>query len=162
MGGYGALLFAIDRADEFVAAASFSGAIAPRIPTNDPGRLKRANAFYDGAFGRPLSRERFNQWTLFERLPALRRGPKPDIFLAVGDRDRGGLLQTTTRFHIDLLRLGIDSTFRVGPGGHDWPTWRANLLDALRWLGPRLDPTCSENIVETHPSPNFERPRQAP
>ncbi|GLK68167.1 alpha/beta hydrolase [Hansschlegelia plantiphila] len=150
MGGYGALLFGMDRADEFVAAASFSGAIAPPIEANDPERLKRANPFYDGAFGRPISRERFNAWNLFTRLPTLKTGggPKPDFYLAVGDRDRGGLLQATTRLHIELLRAGADSTLRVGPGGHDWETWRAQFADALRWLGPKLDPTCEQQVAE--------------
>lgn len=150
MGGYGAASFALRRPDQYVAAMSFAGAIAPEIGPAETDRLRRADAFYDGAFGRPLDRRRFNAWSIFA---ALRRsadlpGERPAMYLAVGDRDRGGLLQTATKLHVDLLRAGHDSTLRIGPGGHDWDTWRRQLREAFDWLGPRLDPSCGSVSAE--------------
>lgn len=148
MGGYGALVMALSEPDRFAAAVSLSGSVAPPIDARDPERLKRADAFYDGAFGRPLDRARFNAWspfTLLRRLPA--DGPRPDVFLSVGDRDRGGLLKSTTRLHVDLIRAGVDSAFRIGPGVHDWDFWRRELPVALAWLGPKLDPTCGDEVA---------------
>lgn len=151
MGGYGAALYGLDRPDLYVAAMSFSGAIAPPIGRFDTERERRADTFYDGAFGRPLERERFNAWTVFARLAAMRErdGPRAAFYLAAGDRDRGGLLQTLTRLHVEMLRSGYDATLRIGPGQHDWPTWRAQLADALAWLKPRLDPACGKPVAAT-------------
>jgi S-formylglutathione hydrolase FrmB len=149
MGGYGAVTFALADPGLYVGAMSFAGAITPPIEAGDRARLERADAFYDGAFGRPLERGRFNAWNPFVLLRSLPRkpGPKPAIFLAIGDRDRGGLLQSLTRFHVDLLRAGVDSTLRIGPGVHDWDTWRRQLADGLDWLGPRLDPGCRRDVA---------------
>ena len=159
MGGYGALLFAIDAPEVFSAAISLAGAVSPPIDRNDVARLKRADAFYDGAFGRPLDRERFNAWNLFTRLRALEKGaaPQPDVYLSIGDRDRGGLLQNTTRLHVALLRAGVDSTFRIGPGQHDWETWRREFATSLTWLGPKLDPTCGRDVASSR-APGASRP----
>ncbi|MFL1875436.1 alpha/beta hydrolase [Hansschlegelia beijingensis] len=163
MGGYGALLYGLERPDAFVAAASFSGAIAPPIDARDVQRLKRADAFYDGAFGRPLDRGRFNAWNLFTRVRQWPAGeePAPAILLAAGDRDRSGLIQSTARFHAELLRAGLDSSLRIGPGAHDWPTWRAHLADALRWLGPKLRTSCEPADSQVQ-SPGREATRPTP
>jgi enterochelin esterase family protein len=156
MGGYGALLFAIDRPDLFVGGMSFAGAVFPPIGRNDVMRAQRADQFFDGAFGRPLEIGRYNGWSLFSRMKPLigASEPKPQVYLTLGDRDRGGLLLNTARLHGEFLRVGIDSTFRVGPGAHDWDTWRAALTDGLRWLGPRLDPTCGARRAETTTPPH--------
>ena len=155
MGGYGAALFALRRPDQYLAAMSFSGAIAPEFGPAEIQRLRRAGSFYDGAFGRPLDRRRFNAWTIFATLrrAADRPGEWPAMFLAAGDRDRGGLLQTTTKLHVDLLRAGVDSTLRIGPGAHDWETWRRQLREAFDWLGPRLDPSCGSVSAEAGDGP---------
>ena len=149
MGGYGAALFGLTRPDLYVAAMSFSGAISPPIGRAETERLARAEAFYDGAFGRPISRKRFNRMTLFAQLreAAGRPWPKPAMFLAAGDRDRGGLLLSTTRLLVELQRAGFDATLRIAPGQHDWPTWRAQLAEGLAWLGPRLDPSCGREVA---------------
>ncbi|MFD1333445.1 alpha/beta hydrolase [Methylopila musalis] len=148
MGGYGALLFALDAPDLFGAGVSLSGAIAPPIGEGDDERAARADRFYDKAFGAPLARERFNAWNLFGKAEALRRAAeKPAIFLSIGDRDRAGLLQSTTLLHAQLLRAGVDSSLRVGSGGHDWEVWKRDLAAALAWLGPRLDTRCDSEIA---------------
>lgn len=156
MGGYGAMRFGLDRPDIFSAAMSFSGAITPPIEAHETERLARADGFYDGAFGSPLDRKRFNDATIFSRLLAMRKrpGPKAATFLAIGDRDRGGLLMSLTRLHVELGRSGYDSTLRIGPGGHDWETWRAQLAEALAWLGPRLDPSCGEEVANRDDRPD--------
>ncbi|WP_245479470.1 alpha/beta hydrolase [Hansschlegelia zhihuaiae] len=149
MGGYGAVLFGLDHPDAFGAAMSFAGAITPPIAPKDAERLARADAFYDGAFGRPLSRERFNAWNVFTRARAAadRPGQRAAFYIAAGDRDRAGLLQSATLLHVTLGRRGFDSTLRIGPGAHDWETWRRQLGEALAWLGPRLDPSCGQEVA---------------
>lgn len=154
MGGYGATLFALTEPDAYVAGMSFAGAITPPMDRYDTTRVARADAFYDGAFGRPLDRTRFNAWNIFSQIRGkeLDPGQKPALYLAAGDRDRGGLLQTLTRLHIELGRSGYDTTLRIGPGQHDWETWRNQLADALNWLGPRLDPSCGHAVADSGPA----------
>lgn len=153
MGGYGAALYALTRPDAYVAGLSLAGAIAPPIGAHETERLKRADAFYDGAFGRPLDARRFNDHTLFAKLreAAGVAGPKPALFLAIGDADRGGLLLSTTRLHVELRRAGFDAALRIGPGQHDWPTWRRQLAEGLEWVGPKLDATCGRAVAGAAP-----------
>lgn len=149
MGGYGAMRFGLDRPDLFGAAMSFSGALTPPIARQDTARLARTAGNYDGAFGDPIDRRRYNDGTVFARLRAMRDrpGPKAAMFLSIGDRDRGGLLQSLTRFHVELGRAGYETTLRIAPGAHDWETWRAQFAEALAWLGPRIDPSCGEAVA---------------
>ncbi|QZO02496.1 hypothetical protein K6K41_22740 [Chenggangzhangella methanolivorans] len=160
MGGYGAVLYGLTRADLYVGAMSFAGAIAPPIGADETERLARSDVFYDGAFGRPLDRARFNDMTLFAKLREASRahGPKAALFLAAGDADRGGLLLSTTRLHVEAKRAGFDSTLRIGAGLHDWPTWRNQLAEGLAWLGPRLDPSCGKEIARAAPLPGGGEP----
>lgn len=149
MGGYGAALLALSRPYAYVAAMSFAGAIAPPIDALDAGRAERADPYYDGAFGRPLDAKRFNEATLFSKLREARErtGPKAALFLAAGDADRGGLLLSTTRFYVETKRAGFDAALRIGPGQHDWPTWRSQLAEGLAWIGPKLDPSCGREVA---------------
>lgn len=149
MGGYGAVRFGLDRPETFAAAMSFAGAITPPIEAYETERLANADAFYDGAFGQPLDRARYNAGTPFLRLRRTREEPdvKAAFFLAIGDRDRGGLLQSLTRLHVELGRAGYDSTLRIGAGRHDWETWRAELAEGLAWLGPRVKSDCEDDLA---------------
>lgn len=152
-GGYGALLYAFDQPRRYGAAISLSGSIAPTINVQMRDRLKKAQRLYDGAFGVPFSPARFNAQNLFPRVERLGMGsrPKPAVYLDAGDRDPGGIVQGTTELHLALLRQGVDSTLRIVGGRHEWALWRRELGPALKWLGPRLDPTCGAAVASAKP-----------
>lgn len=158
MGGYGAVRLGLDNPGIFGAAMSFAGAITPPIEAYETERLASADAFYDGAFGQPLDRARYNAGTAFSRLRQTRKlsETRAAFFLAIGDRDRGGLLQSITRLHVELGRARYDSTLRIGAGQHDWETWRAQLAEGLTWLQPRLRSDCEDDLAsrlkETRPA----------
>ncbi|MDR4305512.1 hypothetical protein IHQ68_02595 [Chelatococcus sambhunathii] len=156
-GGYGALLFAFDQPSQFGAAISLSGSIAPPMGPQMRTRLKIAQRLYDGAFGVPFRASRFNASNLFPKVQRLGIGrtPKPAVFLDAGDRDPGGIVQGSTELHLALLRRGVDSTLRIVGGRHEWALWRRELAPALKWLGPRLDPTCGQ-VVATAPAAQTE------
>lgn len=150
-GGYGALLYALDRPRQYGAAISLSGSISPPIGPQMKDRIRRAARLYDGAFGRPFVATRFNRLNLFPKVAelGLAAGPKPAFYLNAGDRDPGGIVQGTTELHLALLRRKADSTLRVVDGRHEWALWRRELGPALKWLGPRLDPTCGAAVATT-------------
>lgn len=143
-GGYGALLYALDRPRQYGAAVSFSGSISPLIGPQMKDRIRRAARLYDGAFGKPFVAARFNALNLFPRAARLgvAAGPKPAFYMSAGDRDPGGIVQGTTELHLAFLRAKADSTLRIVGGRHEWSLWRRELGPALKWLGPRLDANC--------------------
>lgn len=143
-GGYGALLYALDRPRQYVAAISLSGSISPPVGPQMKDRIRRAARLYDDAFGRPFSPARFNALNLFSRAArlGLAAGPKPAFYMDAGDRDPGGIVQGTTELHLAFLRAKADSTLRIVGGRHEWALWRRELGPALKWLGPRLDSNC--------------------
>ena len=149
MGGYGALLYAFDHPDRYAAAISLSGSIFPEIGADprpaeiarlDPGPPVRV---FGAAFGEPFDPARFDEWTLFRRVPAVARAPAPPaVWLEAGDDDFPALLDGTVRLHLRLRAAGLDSELRVEDGGHDWGNWRRAIVPALAWLSPKLDATC--------------------
>lgn len=143
-GGYGALLYALDRPKRYGAAISLSGSISGPIGPAMKDRVRRAARLYDGAFGKPFVPARFNAMNLFPKAARLGIGeaPKPAFYLMAGDRDPGGIVQGTTELHLAFLRRKADSTLRIVAGRHEWALWRRELGPALKWLGPKLDATC--------------------
>jgi len=148
-GGYGALLYALDRPRQYGAAISLSGSISPPVGPQMKDRIRRAARLYDDAFGKPFSPARFNAENLFPKAArlGLAAGPKPAFYLDAGDRDPGGIVQGTTELHLAFLRAKADSTLRVVGGRHEWTLWRRELGPALKWLGPRLDASCGGAIA---------------
>lgn len=63
---------------------------------------------------------------------------RPAVLVDIGERDR-------LRSHTDTLvatfdRLGIDASFEVHPGGHDFPFVADRLADWMTWLIDRVTP----------------------
>ena len=143
MGGYGALLYAMDHPDRYAAAFSLSGSLFRPMPQDPEARGRRAKHMFGGAFGRPFDWERFNRWNLFERLPAYIADPgRAAIYLAVGEDDFPGLKEGNLAFRRALAEAGIDVPFRIDPGGHVWNLWAAQLEPALAWLDRHLSSAC--------------------
>jgi enterochelin esterase family protein len=143
MGGYGALLYAMDRPDRYAAAFSLSGSLFRPMPEDPEARARRATHMFGGAFGRPFDWQRFNRWNLFRRLPAFiaDRG-RAAIYLAVGEDDFSGLKAGNLAFRRALAEAGIDVPLRIDPGGHVWSLWAAQLEPALTWLDRHLSGEC--------------------
>jgi enterochelin esterase family protein len=143
MGGYGALLYAFDHPDRYVAAFSLSGGLFRPMPEEADARAARPTRMFNRAFGQPFDWQRFNAWNLFPRLPAyLADSKRPALYLAIGSDDFAGLKAVNLAFRDALRASGIDVPFRIDPGGHNWSLWAAQLEDALIWLNPFLSGQC--------------------
>jgi enterochelin esterase family protein len=143
MGGYGALLQAMDHPAFFAAAFTLSAALWAPMPEDEAERAKRPTRMFRGAFGTPLDWQRFNAQNVFPRLDAYARDPNRTPFhLAVGSEDFPNLQAMNHRFVDILAEKGVSVPLKVDQGAHEWKLWSAQLPAALRWLAPRLASHC--------------------
>jgi enterochelin esterase family protein len=146
MGGYGALLMALDRPDLFAAAAGFSPSVFRESAARTPEVPELPQRAFGGLFGTPLDWARFDAWMLVPRVARLPAAPRPAFWLMAGSEDFGGILDGVTRLHLALRRARVETALRILPGDHGDDTWRAALPEALGWLSARLDPAaCGRN-----------------
>ncbi len=130
MGGYGAMLLALNRPDRFGWAASISGAL-------DPWEMIRAREWpeWDWIFGEG---DRYLKSTgdLVHMLGEA-RGEKPHLFVCCGLED--GLIGQNRTFVKRAKELGYDIVFEEGHGGHDWNYRNEKIRRVLDWLPLRRE-----------------------
>ena len=143
MGGYGALLHAMDHPREYAAAFSLSGAIWAPMPDDPEAAAKRPTRMFHGSFGDPLEAGRFNQWNIFRRVPAyLADKDRTPFYFAVGDDDFASLRNANKTLVAELAAGGVEAPFRSDPGRHEWGLWEKQLAPALEWLDGKLSGDC--------------------
>ena len=144
MGGEGAMMFAIRRPGWFGSVAAFSGPLSIQRPEWPHGFDTQGEKHTD-VFGDPEANEFYwrghNPTALTDNLEHTR------VYTAVGDGTPGpgdltnyfgavaeaDLRQHNEDFAAAARESGVDHTYRPHPGVHDWPYWRADLADAIRW-----------------------------
>jgi putative tributyrin esterase len=151
MGGYGAITLALTHPDRFVAAASHSGVLSPRLlPTADTsapprhattlaelsraaGSLWRSQRL---AFGRDTIAWRARDpRVLAERLATQVRAGRaqwPALYIDVGIADP--FLQQNRDFNNVLASMGIPRRYGEFTGAHTWAYWRIHAEDSLDFL----------------------------
>ena len=132
MGGYGALRYLLTHPEHFGAALLLSPAIYDGLPPAESTIPTLP------AFGQPFDPAR---WATLNYPAQLRALPDPTaVFVASGDADRThgdarcNVEVQAALLHARLRGLGVSSSLRVFPGGHDWSVWRPALVEGLRWL----------------------------
>lgn len=144
MGGYGAVLYALDRPDLFAASFSLSGSLFKADPTDIERRRSTYERIFKGVFGDPFDAERFRSSNVFVKLSGLRpEAPRPVFWLSAGDRDFPSILDGTISLHTELKQRGFESKLQVMDGGHTWVLWNAAVEPALVSTSARLSPGCS-------------------
>lgn len=125
MGGYGAMMLALNQPKRFGYAASISGAL-------DVYQMIRMHEWpeWEWIFG---SDERYlcsdgNLIHLLEKVDF----PRPRLFVCCGTED--GLMSQNTAFVERAKALGYDITFTTGDGGHDWHYGNEMMRHILDWL----------------------------
>jgi enterochelin esterase family protein len=143
MGGYGALLYAMDYPRRYGAAFSLSGSLFQPMPDSEAERGRRTTRMFGDVFGTPFDWRRFNRWNLFLKLPDyIGDRDRTPFYLAVGDQDFPGLQAGNAAFRAALAQAGIEVPFRVDPGGHVWSLWSAQLGPSLEWIDGFLRSAC--------------------
>jgi S-formylglutathione hydrolase FrmB len=146
MGGFGALELAMRHPGTFAAAASHSGVdallyggphpyVAGKVAQTDIAHWgAAAGAIGDwvrGIFGTDLA-----LWQRYDPI-ALAGGlasGDPALYLDCGTEDGFALQDEASYLHDVLTARGIEHTFFLGPGGHDFGFWRARLPDSLKFM----------------------------
>ncbi len=155
MGGYGALLYALDRPETFGAAISLSGSIFPEDKDLDAPRQAMLIGLVRGVFGDPFDHKRYQAWNLFPKLRRLGSQPiKPSLFLTAGDGDYPRLLLGATTFQIAAISAGFKSELRVDDGAHTWDYWARAIKPALVWLSRQISFRCEPAVGHAQNRPS--------
>jgi S-formylglutathione hydrolase FrmB len=143
MGGYGAMLHAMDHPDLYGAAFGLSAALWRPWPDDPDGRARRPTRMFRGAYGDPLDPSRFNAMNIFPRIAHYAEDPKRAAMrLAVADHDFGSLRDANIAFVQQAETLGLKIPLTVDPGGHEWSLWAQQFPKMLAWLGGRWTDSC--------------------
>ena len=136
MGGYGALRNGLKYSDTFGSVVSLSGAlhlesIAAR--TEDTPFFLESKSYAEACFGdlsELLESDKNPRWLVKQLKEAGRE--LPEIYMACGDQDS---LLPVNRDMAEFLKVqGINVTFEVGPGNHEWDFWDTYIKKAIEWL----------------------------
>jgi S-formylglutathione hydrolase FrmB len=151
MGGYGAVLLALQYPETFSAAASHSGVVWPlewapegvlNRPTGTPDSTW--NRIWNNAVGRSI-RSVFGRDTIawYSRDPArvldrarARGAALPALKVDCGTGDP--FLAGNRAFRDALRTRGVALTYDEHPGVHDWAYWRTHARESLAWLATQI------------------------
>ncbi|WP_219837465.1 alpha/beta hydrolase family protein [Paenibacillus sp. R14(2021)] len=127
MGGYGAFKLALNKPEQYAAAASLSGALdVMTIKQREPVDFRRI--FGTGEEAEQLPN---NLFLASSRLKAS-GAPIPQLYQYCGTEDF--LYPDNVRFHEHAEELGLPLTYVESPGDHAWGYWDTYIQHVLEWL----------------------------
>jgi putative tributyrin esterase len=127
MGGYGAFKLALNRPDQYAAAASLSGAlIADRIYDRFPAEARLIFESRESIAG-----SESDLFAAAERLSQSNQ-PKPQLYQCCGTEDFLYEENITFRDYVKPLKLSL--TYDEAPGEHTWAFWDEHIQRVLQWL----------------------------
>ena len=153
MGGYGAIMLALQYPETFSAAASHSGVLSPlyngAVPfaappayAPDVAALEQARGwlwpYMAPVFGRdPAGWKSRDPARRLAQLVA-QRGvvAVPALFADAGSAD--GFTDESRAFRWEAERLGVPLAYHEWPGGHEWIYWRAHVGESLAFLAEHI------------------------
>lgn len=139
MGGYGSLMLAMRYPDLFSSCVAFSsGTFTDQEIIAMPD--KNYNLYFGEIFGNGLIGEKriSDNWKAHSPLHLIYDVPKDKLksvrfYIDCGDDDF--LFEGNSQLHIQMRKLDIPHEYRTRQGGHEWPYWRAGLVDGLKFIG---------------------------
>lgn len=136
MGGYGALRNGLKYHDTFGCIAGLSSALiidGIENRTDDVPFFIESRSYAEGCFGdlTKVADSDMNPKWLAKKLVE-DKADIPKIYMACGESD--SLLKANDDFKNYLDELGIDVTFEVGPGAHEWDFWNTYIKKVIEWL----------------------------
>lgn len=136
MGGYGALRNGLKYHDTFGCIAGLSSALIIEDienRTNDAPFFFESRSYAEGCFGdlTKIKDSDMNPKWLAKKLVE-EKVDIPKIYMACGESDF--LIKENEDFKNYLEGLGIEITFEVGPGAHEWDFWNRYINKVINWL----------------------------
>lgn len=135
MGGYGAVVNALQHPETFGAVCALSAALILEKAENTleyTNFLMTNRGYYESVFGDLKKLRGSNKDYVYLAEQAAKSGPKPNFYMACGTED--SLIEPNRVFRDQLKALGYDVTWEEGPGVHDWYFWDTYILKAMEWL----------------------------
>ncbi|WP_017471670.1 alpha/beta hydrolase [Amphibacillus jilinensis] len=132
MGGYGAFKWALNKPEQFAAAASLSGVLGlAKHPQNSTDNNPMAQTLYNVFGGEDI---RGTMHDIFHLVHELNQttGPKPELYQACGTEDF--LFEENVAFKELTDQLSIDIKTVFDPGAHEWGYWDYHIQEVLKWL----------------------------
>lgn len=132
MGGYGAFKWALNKPDQFAAAASLSGSLGiGNRQQEDKADYSMEQTMYNIFGGEELSGTMHDILHLVKEVDEL-SGPKPILYQACGTDDF--LYEENVAFKqlTDQLSLNVKTIF--DEGSHTWDYWDRHIQNVLKWL----------------------------
>ncbi|MBO7745982.1 esterase family protein [Paenibacillus sp. MWE-103] len=127
MGGYGAFKLALNKPEQYAAAASLSGALdVSTFEERAPVDFGRIFGTADVVNGLPN-----NLFLAAETLKASGR-PIPRLYQYCGTEDF--LYEDNVKFRRHADALGLPLTYEEAPGEHSWEYWDEYIQHVLKWL----------------------------
>ncbi|NVO20960.1 MAG: prolyl oligopeptidase family serine peptidase [Bacteroidetes bacterium] len=142
MGGHGALYLFSQKPQIFKNAGSLSGAVDLRSCRNDyeiPGLFGLKNTSEDDKL--------LLSYSVIGNIEKIAATGKEIIF-SCGTEDQ--FYKNNTDLKAKMDALGIKSTFIVGPGGHNYPYWKANIGAQMKFFADRVKPAVKEVLIMQH------------
>ncbi|TVY08178.1 alpha/beta hydrolase [Paenibacillus cremeus] len=128
MGGYGAMKWALNKPDQFAAAASLSGGLnRAKVPT-EPQRLRD----YRLTFGEESVAGTENDLFWLLQQCDQSDAPKPKLYQCCGTEDF--LYEDNLLFRDACRKTSFDFTYEEEPGTHEWGYWDQKIQAVLSWL----------------------------
>lgn len=136
MGGYGAIRNGLKYHDTFGCIAGLSSALiidGIENRTNDVPFFIESRTYAEGCFGdlTKVADSDMNPKWLVNKL-VKEKADIPKIYMACGEDDF--LLGANKDFKNYIKELGVDVTFEVGPGAHEWDFWNTYIKKVIEWL----------------------------
>ena len=152
MGGFGTMTLAMRHPDLFGAAASHSGLVsllyvAPHPYAAGSVRLADTPAAWGAGYPervrdhiRAVLGPSFAEWRDHDPVTlAGRLAPGSlALYLDCGTTDGYKFQDHASHLHDVLTQRGIEHTFALAPGGHEWGYWKARLPESLRFFAAKL------------------------
>jgi putative tributyrin esterase len=129
MGGYGAYKWALNKPDQFAAAANLSGLVSFDKP-KAPAHIK-----FDDIFG-SIDSIKGSDNDLYALLrKRIKEGTKlPRLYAACGTEDF--TYDDFKEYQEFSKSIAAEITYEEGPGEHDWDFWDAYIQRVLDWMDP--------------------------
>ncbi|QHW34566.1 esterase family protein [Paenibacillus rhizovicinus] len=127
MGGYGAFKLALNKPEQYAAAASLSGALdISSFENHAPADFKRIFGSAEAANALPND--------LFLAAQTLKESgqPIPSLYQYCGTEDF--LYDANVKFRGHAQELGLPLTYVEAPGDHQWSYWDEYIQHVLEWL----------------------------
>lgn len=131
MGGFGALKLALNHPENYIAAASLSGALDPLGFIDESEEHSKEFLPVFGPKG-SIQRQRSDLVDLSTKLKKS-QAPCPNLYMACGDEDF--LFDVNNHFAHHLKEISYDHIYEVDPGySHSWDYWDMAIQRVLQWL----------------------------